>query len=342
MSDDLSALSDFARHRPAVPAAEPGAVPARVQPLHIFEPRYRQMTADALAGDRLIALVLLRPGWEEDYDAAAGRHPSPAWAKSSPTQSLPDGRYNLLLRGLARVRIVEELQTTSRTARPVSRCWRTRAAETSDGLMACDGGLAELVLAAVRRRARSASRFASCSMANCRSATFRRPLFRPAAAAGSKQGLLGDATWTCRARTSDWRRLRSPQRPAKPTGQPARQAKFPPDFSVTECQSPGVRFTATSSIPHAGRYTSEPALRTTSMQKRAARRHVQGQPDDPGRPADSRPATRPRTSRPPTALDDASPRRHAGQGPAVQRRAVARHAGVQHADARSSTRAWPT
>jgi Lon protease-like protein len=41
-------------------------------PLHIFEPRYRAMVADALDGDRLIGMVLLRPGWEGDYE---GRPP---------------------------------------------------------------------------------------------------------------------------------------------------------------------------------------------------------------------------------------------------------------------------
>ena len=35
-------------------------------PLHIFEPRYRTMVADALAGDRIIGMVLLRPGYEAD------------------------------------------------------------------------------------------------------------------------------------------------------------------------------------------------------------------------------------------------------------------------------------
>src|ERR1700726_4047692 len=33
-------------------------------PLHIFEPRYRDMVADALASDRMIGMVLLRPGWD--------------------------------------------------------------------------------------------------------------------------------------------------------------------------------------------------------------------------------------------------------------------------------------
>ena len=40
-------------------------------PLHIFEPRYREMVADALASDRMIGMVLLRPGWERDYEGRA-------------------------------------------------------------------------------------------------------------------------------------------------------------------------------------------------------------------------------------------------------------------------------
>jgi uncharacterized protein len=39
-------------------------------PLHIFEARYRQMVAESLAGDRIIGLVLLRPGYEAAYDGA--------------------------------------------------------------------------------------------------------------------------------------------------------------------------------------------------------------------------------------------------------------------------------
>ena len=41
-------------------------------PLHIFEPRYRSMVADAIANDRLIGMVLLQPGWESNYQ---GRPP---------------------------------------------------------------------------------------------------------------------------------------------------------------------------------------------------------------------------------------------------------------------------
>src|SRR5687768_2370471 len=41
--------------------------PRAVLPLHIFEERYKTMAADALAGDRLVAMALLRPGWEKSY-----------------------------------------------------------------------------------------------------------------------------------------------------------------------------------------------------------------------------------------------------------------------------------
>ena len=46
--------------------------PSVFLPLHIFEPRYREMVGDALTGDRIIGMVLLRPGWEADYE---GRPP---------------------------------------------------------------------------------------------------------------------------------------------------------------------------------------------------------------------------------------------------------------------------
>jgi uncharacterized protein len=83
--------------------------PAVVQPLHIFEPRYRVMMADALAGDRLLAMALLKPGWEEDYHKSPPIHPAVCVGRIFQEERLPDGRYNLLLHGLARARVVEEI-----------------------------------------------------------------------------------------------------------------------------------------------------------------------------------------------------------------------------------------
>lgn len=82
--------------------------PDVAQPLHIFERRYQQMLADALAGDRLIAMALLRPGWEQNYHKNPPIHSTVCIGRIHNEEPLPEGRYNLLLHGLARARIREE------------------------------------------------------------------------------------------------------------------------------------------------------------------------------------------------------------------------------------------
>ncbi|WP_224244759.1 LON peptidase substrate-binding domain-containing protein [Hyalangium gracile] len=89
----------------------PSAVllPHAVLPLHIFEPRYRQLVRDALDGDRVMALAQLEPGWEAHY---AGR---PTMARMMCVgliawdEELEDGRYNILLQGVCRARMLSEL-----------------------------------------------------------------------------------------------------------------------------------------------------------------------------------------------------------------------------------------
>ena len=77
-------------------------------PLHIFEPRYRAMVADALDGDRLIGMVLLRPGWEGDYEGRPPVFPIGCAGLISHHEQLPDGRYNIVLRGLEKFRVERE------------------------------------------------------------------------------------------------------------------------------------------------------------------------------------------------------------------------------------------
>jgi Lon protease-like protein len=77
-------------------------------PLHIFEPRYRELVADALVGDRLLGMVLLRPGWESDYQGRPPVFPIGCSAVITHVDQLDDGRYNIVLRGLERFRIVDE------------------------------------------------------------------------------------------------------------------------------------------------------------------------------------------------------------------------------------------
>ena len=79
------------------------------QGLHVFEPRYRQMTADALDSDGHIAIVLLKDGWEETYDHHPEIEEVACLGRIVRHEQLPDGRYNLRLRGLTRVRLLEEV-----------------------------------------------------------------------------------------------------------------------------------------------------------------------------------------------------------------------------------------
>ena len=77
-------------------------------PLHIFEPRYRRMVADALAGDRIIGMMLLRPGWEADYEGRPPVYPIGCAGLITHAEPLPDGRYNIVLRGLEKFRVLHE------------------------------------------------------------------------------------------------------------------------------------------------------------------------------------------------------------------------------------------
>jgi Lon protease-like protein len=77
-------------------------------PLHIFEARYRDMVADTVASDRMIGMVLLRPGWERDYDGRPPVYRVGCSGVVTHIERLADGRYNLVLRGLERFQIVEE------------------------------------------------------------------------------------------------------------------------------------------------------------------------------------------------------------------------------------------
>lgn len=94
---------------PLFPLPETVFFPHTLLPLHVFEPRYRAMVADCLAGERRMVVVRLLPGWEREY---AGRPPIHTVAGAGQVvgaEQLPDGRSNILLEGFARVRIEEEL-----------------------------------------------------------------------------------------------------------------------------------------------------------------------------------------------------------------------------------------
>src|SRR5574341_719860 len=74
-------------------------------PLHIFEPRYRQMVHQALAGDRLIGMVLLKPGYEGDYEATPAVYKVGCAGTITHVERLADGRFNIVLKGVSKFRV---------------------------------------------------------------------------------------------------------------------------------------------------------------------------------------------------------------------------------------------
>ena len=96
---------------PIFPLPDVTFFPHTMLPLHVFEARYRAMITDALARDRKIAVVRLKPGFEASY---AGKPPVFLVAGAGEIVSwerLATGRYNILVKGEWRVRIESELPT---------------------------------------------------------------------------------------------------------------------------------------------------------------------------------------------------------------------------------------
>lgn len=88
----------------------PGAIlfPGLHLPLHIFEPRYRALVSDAIARDRLIAMV--QP--QKPVDGAP-LYTVGCVGRIGEIEAMDDGRYNLVLEGESRFRILRELDVTT-------------------------------------------------------------------------------------------------------------------------------------------------------------------------------------------------------------------------------------
>ncbi len=104
LNADLSAV-------PVFPLPSVVLLPTAVLPLHIFEPRYKAMTQAALRGKRRLAMALLSPGWKENYHARPAIEPVVCVGTILTHELLPEGKYNFLLQGHTRAKVVRELQT---------------------------------------------------------------------------------------------------------------------------------------------------------------------------------------------------------------------------------------
>jgi len=89
---------------PVFPLAGAILFPRTQLPLHIFEPRYREMIRDALAGDRLIGMVQPRDSREPSALFDTG-----CIGRIGSVEELEDGRFNVVLEGLTRFRIAREI-----------------------------------------------------------------------------------------------------------------------------------------------------------------------------------------------------------------------------------------
>ena len=92
---------------PIFPLPETVLFPRMHLPLHIFEPRYRAMTEACIAEGLPMAIALAKPG--EDLAGIAEIFPIAGMGVIERHERLPDGRFNIVLRGVARVRIEEEI-----------------------------------------------------------------------------------------------------------------------------------------------------------------------------------------------------------------------------------------
>jgi len=95
---------------PIFPMPDVVLFPKTLLPLHIFEERYRIMTREALAGNGKIVMTLLQEGWETNYHGNPAVHDIACLGKIETCEELDEGKYNIVLEGVHRVRLIREIE----------------------------------------------------------------------------------------------------------------------------------------------------------------------------------------------------------------------------------------
>ena len=122
------AFEEFTDRVRLLPLPDLVLFPHVMQPLHIYEPRYRELLEDAIAGDRLIAVASLAPGWERDRHRRPAIYSTACLGRVTAHCQLRDGTYNVLVLGLRRLKLLRELAST--------RCFRQARARLCDDVYA--------------------------------------------------------------------------------------------------------------------------------------------------------------------------------------------------------------
>jgi uncharacterized protein len=84
-------------------------LPGGLLPLHVFEPRYRELTRDCLAAHHYMGVARLRPGFESSYYGRPPVYERVGVGRIICSEELPDGRFAIVLRGVARAELAREL-----------------------------------------------------------------------------------------------------------------------------------------------------------------------------------------------------------------------------------------
>ena len=105
-------------------------------PLHIFEPRYREMVSDVAQTHGIIGMMMLKGDWERDYYAYPDIYAIGCAGKIAALSKLPDGRFNLILQGLSEFRVMREVRQHSYRLAEIEWCTvPSRSLELDDGAM---------------------------------------------------------------------------------------------------------------------------------------------------------------------------------------------------------------
>ena len=103
----VSNLEGFSGVIPLFPLSTVVFFPNTLLPLHIFEERYKQMVNDVINSEKIIGMALLKPGWGDDYYGNPDIFDTVGMGRIVSSESYSDGRINIVLYGLKRVRVVD-------------------------------------------------------------------------------------------------------------------------------------------------------------------------------------------------------------------------------------------
>lgn len=110
MSNRVKYVAELPKIIPLFPLPNFVLFPGLTAPLHIFEPRYRQMIAEASQGSGIIGMTMLKGDWERDYYSYPDLYLVGCAGRITTLARLPDGRYNLMLEGISEFRLLREFR----------------------------------------------------------------------------------------------------------------------------------------------------------------------------------------------------------------------------------------